>query len=234
LSAHREGGRIVLSVRDNGMGIPEEKLSELFELFAQGERGLARSEGGLGIGLAIVKRLTAMHGGTVFARSGGFGEGSEFIVHLPAIEPAAIRVTRPAAPPPAETPRPAKILIVDDNQDTADGLARLLRRRGYMVAVAYDGPTGLDAALNSSPEYVLLDIGLPGLDGYEVAARLREEQHAGSAMTLIAISGYGQEGDRQRSRAAGFDFHLTKPLNFTELEALLLPERREALSSWQH
>ncbi|MDB6151662.1 MAG: Histidine kinase [Chthoniobacteraceae bacterium] len=221
LSARLEAETIVILVRDNGMGVAPEKIASLFELFAQGERDMARSEGGLGIGLAIVKRLTEMHGGSITASSQGPGHGSQFTIRLPAAKPAPSPHPSPANQIEARSSAAStRILIVEDNKDTAEGMARLLQRRGYSVELAYDGLAGLAAARSSSPNFVLLDIGLPGRDGYQVAASLRNDA-AYSHMILIAISGYGQEEDRARSRAAGFDHHLTKPLNFTELEQLL-------------
>jgi CheY-like chemotaxis protein len=191
----------------------------MFELFAQGDRTLARSEGGLGIGLTVVKKLVELHGGTVTASSQGAGTGSEFVVRLRA-EVAPSRVT-----PPVETtmPRPnakARILVVDDNVDTARGMARLLKIIGHEVATAHDGHQALDEARRLQPEFILLDIGLPGMDGYEVASRLRGEEWGKAAM-IIAITGYGQEEDRRRSKEAGFDHHFLKPLDHDALLALI-------------
>jgi CheY-like chemotaxis protein len=223
LHAKNDGNEIVISVRDNGMGIPPEKLPQMFELFVQGDRSLARSEGGLGIGLTLVRTLAEMHGGSVRAYSEGLGKGSEFVVRLPASKKAA-GPARPIPGPttvPAQTPpagRPARILVVDDNMDSAHTLAKLLSRQGHDVRTAYDGPAAIEAARAHRPEFVLLDIGLPGMDGYQVAARLRQEsEHS----VLIALSGYGQESDRNRSREAGFHHHLVKPVEHNVLAELL-------------
>ncbi|MBV8899664.1 MAG: PAS domain-containing protein [Verrucomicrobia bacterium] len=223
LHAKNDGNEIVISVRDDGMGIPPEKLPQMFELFVQGDRSLARSEGGLGIGLTLVRSLAEMHGGSVRAYSEGLGKGSEFVVRLPASKKAA-----PARPVPTATTaipgpttpanRPARILVVDDNMDSAHTLAKLLSRQGHDVRTVYDGPAAIEAARAHRPEFVLLDIGLPGMDGYQVATRLRQEnEHS----ILIALSGYGQESDRNRSREAGFHHHLVKPVEHSLLAEVL-------------
>ena len=224
LEGRREGDEVVIEVGDSGIGIVPSKIPEMFELFAQGERSAARSEGGLGIGLTVVRALCELHGGSVSAKSEGPGKGSTFTVRLPAA----------AAPPlfPAqegETPVEAdgageRILIVDDNFDSAHGLARLLRRRDYHVELAHDGLAALKTAIAFRPSAILLDIGLPEMDGYEVARRLRTEPACSHAL-IIAVSGYGQEEDRQRSRQAGFDHHLVKPVNFDQVRKLLLSSR---------
>lgn len=224
LEARQEGGEIVISVRDNGMGIATEKLAGMFELFAQGDRTLARSEGGLGIGLTIVRALAEMHGGSVQAFSEGPGRGSQFVVRLPAARPPAAAGdaasgTNPVLGGMAAT-RAARILVVDDNADSAHGTARILRRLGHDVRMAYDGPSALVAARDHEAEFILLDIGLPGMDGYEVARRLREDAGLRDAI-IIAVSGYGQPEDRRRSREAGFDQHLVKPVDLAALLASL-------------
>ncbi len=219
LSAGKDGGDIVISVRDWGVGIPPERVSEMFELFAQGDRSLARSEGGLGIGLTVVKKLVEMHGGTISARSEGPGTGSVFTIRLPAAE-------RPEAGPASapvligEHDRKARILVVDDNANTADGIARLLKLIGHEVATAHGGHEALEVARDFNPEFILLDIGLPGMDGYEVASRLRREECCKDVL-IVAVSGYGQDEDRRRSKEAGFDYHLIKPLDHEALLALL-------------
>jgi two-component system CheB/CheR fusion protein len=220
---------ILISVRDNGMGMPQEKLKEMFELFTQGAHGRERSEGGLGIGLAIVKRLTEMHGGTVTAHSEGPGRGSEFTLCLPLLE---VEDSTPEAEQSSEEahlhlPGSQRVLVVDDNTDVAESMARLLRRRGYTVEIAFNGPDGLVKARAFRPALLLLDIGLPGMDGYELATELRQDDSFRAAV-FIAISGYGQEDDRRRSREAGFDYHLTKPVNFSELLQLLASPKRSA------
>ena len=218
---------VVISVRDTGIGIPPEKLSEMFELFAQGERGLSRSEGGLGIGLTIVQRLVEMHGGTVTAHD--TGDGSEFIVRLPtavtaAAEPASAPPKLPAAERTGQSGK--RVLVVDDNVDAAQGLARLLKIRGHIIELAYDGETAVEKARAFAPASILLDIGLPGLSGYEVASQLRTEPCCRDA-TIIAISGYGQEEDRRRSKESGIDHHLVKPVDFDEIKRLLAEADRE-------
>jgi PAS domain S-box-containing protein len=229
LSARREGAEAVVTVKDNGKGIPPGQLAKVFELFVQGDRSLARSEGGLGIGLTLVRSLVAMHGGTVTARSDGPGLGSEFTVRLPAVdEPADRPAPRPAATTDAAEP-PGKarrrVLVVDDNVDSARGLSRLLGRLGHEVRTCHDGPSAVDAAGESNPDVVLLDIGLPGMDGYEVARRLRETGHLDAL--IIAVTGYGQDDDRRRSKGAGIDHHLIKPVDHDELLGLIArPETR--------
>ena len=209
--------------RMTASGIPPEKLPQMFELFAQGDRSLARSEGGLGIGLTLVKSLVELHGGSITATSEGAGKGCEFIVRLPAIAPPA---SRPDARRPARQSegRSSRILVIDDNVDTARGLGRLLKLLGHEVATAHDGPSALEAAREHRPEFVLLDIGLPGMDGYEVARRLRQDEGCKDAV-IVAISGYGQDEDRRRSKQAGIDHHLVKPIDHDALVTLLARPR---------
>ena len=221
LSAAQDGDFIVLTVRDNGSGIPPEKLPQMFELFAQGNRTLARSEGGLGIGLTVVRSLTELHGGSVHATSGGPGQGSAFSVRFPAVK--VVGESPVGTPVPADVPkadRKVRVLVVDDNEDSARAVARIISRQGYDVKVAYDGPTAVETALEHQPVFVFLDIGLPGMNGYEVAMRLRKEDTLKDAL-LVAVSGYGEEGDRRRSREAGFDQHLVKPVDPETLLALM-------------
>ncbi len=218
LTARLEGDQVTFQVKDNGIGIPAEKLAEVFELFAQGDRTIARSEGGLGIGLTIVKRIAELHGGTAIAFSEGLGRGSEFTLKLPA-------VPRPAPGPAVTSPvglqgeRHSRILIIDDNVDTAHGLARLLRLLGHDVRAAHDGPAAIAEALAFRPEFILLDIGLPNMDGYQVARQLRTQGLQDAV--IIAISGYGREEDRLRSREAGFNYHLVKPVDYNSLISLI-------------
>jgi two-component system, chemotaxis family, CheB/CheR fusion protein len=220
LSAGRDGDQIVLQVRDNGTGIAPEMLTRIFDPFAQAEQTLDRSQGGLGIGLALVRGLVELHGGVVSAASEGLGQGSAFTVRLPALPPVPPpEVQAPPAAPDDTPARLARVLVVDDNMFSAETLAALLQLWGHDVQVAHDGPTALELAAVYRPEVVLLDIGLPGMDGYQVARRLREAG-LGSAV-LIAASGYAQDEDRRRSRDAGFDHHLSKPLDLDVLEALL-------------
>jgi len=209
LSGERDQDRIVIRVRDTGIGIPPDLLPRVFDLFVQAERSLTRSKGGLGIGLMLVKRLVEMHGGKVQAASDGLGRGCEFTVTLPIASPSEVGgdVERRDVGVRAESRR---VLVVEDDPDSAQSLAMLLQIWGHHVEIALDGRQALDAARSFGPEIVLLDIGIPGLDGYEVAERLRSEH--GSGLKLVALTGYGREDDRQRSRDAGFDRHMTKPL----------------------
>jgi CheY-like chemotaxis protein len=228
VSAESDGDQIVLGVADDGAGIAPEVLPRIFELFAQGDRTLARSEGGLGVGLTIVRKLVELHEGSVSARSDGPGRGSEFVVRLPAAaeQPAAPPATAPTpspgASPSADGRRHSRILVVDDNRDLAQGLARLLRMLGHEVKVAHDGPEGIEAARDYRPDVILLDIGLPRLDGYSVARALRQEEAFRDTL-IIAISGYGQEEDRLRSIEAGMNHHLTKPVDITTINELITP-----------
>jgi CheY-like chemotaxis protein len=189
----------------------------MFELFAQGDRAAARSEGGLGIGLTLVRRIAELHGGTVTASSQGPGLGSEFAVTLPAVPPAEAAPT--AGDAPARPVRDSRILVVDDNVDSARGLSRLLRLLGHEIRTVHDGPEAIAEALAFEPDFVLLDIGLPGMDGYQVARRLRREGLAG--LVIIAVSGYGQDEDRARSKEAGIDHHLVKPVDYDVLVSLI-------------
>jgi PAS domain S-box-containing protein len=218
--ADRGCGPAVLSVRDNGSGIEPGLLPGLFESFAQADRSLDRSKGGLGLGLALVKGLVELHGGTVEACSEGPGRGSEFLVRLPAQpEPAAI-TPRPEPPPRAR--KRLRILVVEDNPDAADSLKMLLELSGYEVSVAYTGPEGVEAAKGWRPDVVLCDIGLPGLDGYGVVRELRRNPGTARAR-VIAVTGYGGEEDRHKCQEAGFDAHLTKPADPSMLQELLAP-----------
>jgi PAS domain S-box-containing protein len=218
LTAAVEEDQAVLRVKDDGLGIAPEMLPRLFDLFAQAERSLDRSQGGLGIGLTLVRRLVEMHGGTVEARSQGLGKGSEFIVHLPlhSTEPREA-APRPLPPRPNCLPRSCRVLVVDDNVDSAESLAMLATGWGHAVEA---GPAALEAARRQQPDLVLLDIGLPGMDGYEVARQLRRMGELKETL-LIAMTGYGQAEDRLRSQAAGFQHHLVKPVDTEALRTLL-------------
>jgi signal transduction histidine kinase len=218
LSLEESNGDAVIRVRDTGLGIPREMLPRVFELFTQINRTLDRAEGGLGIGLTLVRSLVEMHGGSVSAHSDGIGKGSEFTVRIPRLKGGgAAEGVAPSVPAPAAARR---VLIVDDNVDAGDSLAELLRLGGHTVEVARSGPLGIAAARCFRPEVALLDIGLPGMSGYELAARLKAEP-VGAGLMLVALTGYGQEDDRKRSAEAGFDHHLTKPADLTALTAIL-------------
>ncbi len=214
LSVARQGGEMVLRVRDTGVGISAELLPRVFELFSQADRSSVRSKGGLGIGLTIVQRLVELHGGMVEAHSGGLGQGSEFVVRLPAEE-------NHSADEPTELGLPAlRVLVVDDNIDYADGVATLLRASGYEVEVVHNGPDALNAAITFQPDVVVLDIGLPGMDGYEVARRIRQDPSL-EGLRIVGVSGYREELETPLSRAARFDGYLMKPVLLKKLEATL-------------
>ena len=235
LSAEAAGGRVRVRVRDNGTGISAETLPHVFELFTQEGRSLDRAQGGLGIGLSLVQRLVEMHGGSVEARSAGRGEGSEFVVELPTMatpEKAAVEKA------PAETARTAvasaagtrRILVVDDNRDAAVTLTKLLRRRGHEVQTGFDGEEAVRMAREFDPDVVVLDIGLPKLNGYDAAQEIRRQSERQN-LTLIALTGWGQEEDRRRAKEAGFTHHLTKPVVFEELVGLLGKSEEEAFTT---
>lgn len=226
LTAAREGSDVVVSVRDSGIGIPADKLHNVFELFAQVHGTLERSQGGLGIGLSLVKRLVEMHGGSIEARSEGPGTGSEFVVRLPVVaeQPGAAGRAGDEKVIPSSTHR---ILIVDDNRDAADTLGAMLQSMGNDTRISYDGEDAVRAAGEFRPQIVLLDIGLPKLNGYEACRRIRQEPW-GKDMMLFAVTGWGQDEDKQKAYAAGFDRHMVKPVDPGSLLRLLgsLPEGR--------
>jgi signal transduction histidine kinase/DNA-binding response OmpR family regulator len=230
LGAH--DGQALITVRDNGIGIEPELLPNVFELFEQGKRSLDRSQGGLGVGLTLVQRLVELHNGRVEARSAGPGQGSEFAVVLPCL--SEVQPSDPAQP--AETQHGAsagcRVLVVDDNLDAADTVGMFLRIEGHVVQTAADGEEALACAAAFHPDVVILDIGLPRLDGYEVARRLRQGA-AGSAALLIALTGYGQKGDQDQARAAGFDLHLVKPADPRQLAETIAQWRRPAETAGQ-
>jgi PAS domain S-box-containing protein len=219
LTAGREGQQAVVRVRDTGLGISPEMLDRIFEMFTQVDAVGSRSQGGLGIGLTVVRSLVEMHGGTVAADSAGLGQGSEFVVRLPLAEPPRGSASR-AEEDPAERPSARKILVVDDNRDAADSLVVLLRLAGQEVQVAYDGPSALAQAEADPPAIAFLDLGMPKMDGYELARAFRA-QPALQGTLLVAVTGWGQPEDRQRTTAAGFDFHLVKPAEPAVLDRLL-------------
>jgi CheY-like chemotaxis protein/two-component sensor histidine kinase len=220
LTVERANKQAVIRVQDDGIGIAEDQLPRIFEMFTQVDASLERAQSGLGIGLTLVKNLVEMHGGTVAAHSPGTGKGSEFVVRLPAVS-AALKPQLQAAADPAHKPAvPRRILVVDDNPDLTDSLSTLLKLTGHEVHIAGDGMEAVTAAAALQPEVILLDIGLPKLNGYEAAQRIREKQND-HAPVLIAMTGWGQEADRQRSREAGFNAHMVKPLDFGALTKVL-------------
>ena len=219
ISADRRDGLVVVSIRDTGMGIPAESLPRVFDMFSQVDRSLERPNGRLGIGLALVKGLVEMHGGTVTERSEGLGRGSEFSVTLPVGGPQAV------VEPIPESPRAGagvvyRILVVDDNRDSAMSMADMLGMFGHEVAVAHDGFEAVKQAERFRPNVVLMDVGMPRLNGLDATRRIRE-QPWGQRMTVIALTGWGQDTDRERTRAAGCDGHLVKPVNLPDLEKML-------------
>ncbi|MEJ7590313.1 MAG: response regulator [Planctomycetaceae bacterium] len=209
----------IIRVRDTGVGITPELLPRIFDLFTQADRSLDRSQGGLGIGLALVQRLTELQGGKVEACS-VLGQGSEFVVRLPALPDEMSQKKSLVTAPRELTTRSLRVLVVDDNVDTVMGISILLKASGHDVRTAFDGPTALQAAIDHRPDVMLLDIGLPGLNGYEVAKRIRQDPELGN-ITLVASTGYGQDSDRQNSLQAGFNYHLVKPAHFEELQEIL-------------
>ncbi len=233
LTLARDGGEAVVSVRDNGVGISPEMMPRVFDLFTQATRSLARSQGGLGIGLTLVRRLVELHEGRVEAHSSGLGQGSEFLMRLPLIAGAtapshradtagavgAVGAVGAAGAPAQAGVKGLRVLVVDDNADAADSLAMLLKASGHQPLVAYDGHAALDCASQHELDVVFLDIGLPGMDGYEVARRLRQ-QH-GDGPCLVALTGYGQPDDRETGRRAGFNHHLVKPISFARVQQAL-------------
>jgi PAS domain S-box-containing protein len=221
LTAERDGGEVVVSVRDTGIGIAAGHLPGLFELFSQVAPALERSQGGLGIGLSLVKGLVEMHGGSVEARSEGPGRGSEFVVRLPLLEGSPARESPHSASGEKATARPGRrILVADDNRDAANSLSLMLRLAGHQVHAVHDGQEAVDAAGWFRPDLALLDIGMPRLNGYEACRHIRE-QPWGGRVVLVAITGWGQEEDRRKAEEAGFDRHFMKPVDPASLEQLL-------------
>jgi CheY-like chemotaxis protein len=208
-------GQARVTVTDNGVGISSELLPRVFDLFVQGECTLDRSQGGLGIGLSIVRRIVEMHGGSVSVRSPGVNKGATFEIRLPLAQHAETHAGTRAA----NAALPSRILVVDDNADAARTLSSLLALDGHTVQIAFAGPQALEGVESFSPDVVLLDIGLPGIDGYEVARRIRD--HHPRPIHLVALTGYGQEADRERARAAGFADHLVKPVEYSKLQQTL-------------
>lgn len=213
-----DGEDVVLRVRDNGKGIAPEMLTRIFDMFMQGEVAIDRSDGGMGVGLTLVKKLVQLHRGSVRAYSRGRGSGSEFVIRLPLAASAPVE-KRASSPAIASAPAVRRILVIEDNADIRDLLRIKLRQLGHKVESAEDGMKGLEKLLASPPEVALVDIGLPGIDGYEIARRVREK--IGSNVYLIALTGYGQAEDKRKALDAGFDVHLTKPADFVDLQNVL-------------
>ena len=220
LGAHREGEDVVIVVRDNGLGIATDQIDRVFDLFSQAEHSLGRSAGGLGIGLTLVRSLVELHHGTVIARSGGLGQGSEFEVRLPIHDGEATAEDDDTLEGMASPPMRLRVLVVDDNREHTDSLALYLRMKGHAVRTAYDAASALTWSAGFSPDAVLLDIGMPDVDGLEVCRRLRAGE-GGDRLVIVAVTGYGQAEDRRRSDEAGFDAHLVKPVDPTSLPTLL-------------
>jgi PAS domain S-box-containing protein len=222
LSATRDGATVAISVRDSGIGIAAENLGNVFRMFAQLEPAIERAQGGLGIGLALVKGLVTLHGGSIEVVSAGVGKGSEFTVRLPVLAASATPADKPLSPAVADlnATRAKKVLVVDDNHDGAETLCMALEMLGHEVLAKYDGSTALEAGATFQPDVVVLDIGLPDMDGYAVARAMRR-QAWGESVLLIAATGWGQPSDRDAATAAGFDAHLVKPVEFATLEALV-------------
>jgi CheY-like chemotaxis protein len=218
--ARQDAEEAVVRVWDTGIGIAADQLPHVFEMFSQVDRSLERSQGGLGIGLTLVRRLVELHGGTVEAFSKGIGAGSEFVMRLPlagdAMRPPNTEILNKATPHKSSH----RILIVDDNRDNADSLSMMLKGMGNVTRTAYDGEEAVTSAAEFNPDVILLDIGLPRLNGYEVCQRIRQEAH-GKKILIIAQTGWGTEGDRQRTLEAGFDHHLVKPVDPETLLRLL-------------
>jgi CheY-like chemotaxis protein len=223
VTAERQGDRVELRVKDTGIGIAPELLPTVFDMFSQGRQTLDRSRGGLGLGLTIVKSLVALHDGTVDVRSEGAGQGSEFVIRLPIARPAAVgpgASSRGAIARAVPVASGRRVLVVDDNADAAQLIADALETIGHETRVAFDGPAALEAASTFCPEVALLDLGLPLMDGYELADRLGSLPGVAPPV-LVALTGYGQATDVERSRAAGFNAHIVKPVDMQELMGLL-------------
>jgi PAS domain S-box-containing protein len=219
LTARREGGQVSVTVEDTGMGIPPDKLDSVFEMFSQVDSSRERAQGGLGIGLTLVKRLVAMHGGTVEAHSAGVGKGSQFVVRLPIDDSEPAKVAAAAPVQRSAEPR-HRVLVVDDNTDAATSLAVLLELEGHKALAVHDPFGAIDAAEKYHPDVVLLDIGLPKMNGHEVCRHLRERPW-GKDLVVIALTGWGQSEDRRQSQDAGFDGHLVKPVSYETFAAML-------------
>jgi CheY-like chemotaxis protein len=228
LIVERQGNEVLVRIRDSGIGIPAERLNSVFDMFSQIDGHPERAQGGLGIGLTLVKRLVEMHGGSVSAHSAGLGKGSEFTVRLPVLRASERATASPAAAPLDSTNNKRRILVVDDNQDAATSLSLMLKMLGNDTRTAHDGLQAVEAAAEFRPDVIFLDIGMPKLNGYDACRRIRKLP--GSEATLIvALTGWGQDEDRRRSRDAGFNQHLVKPVDLAALASVLAaPALRES------
>ena len=228
VSVERDGDAIV-RVADDGVGIASDRIGTIFELFAQAENAIGRAQGGMGIGLALVRSLLELHGGKIEAKSDGIGHGSEFVIHFPLVKREHVPLAKPAQQRASSDGQPRRIVVVEDNADVRDLLRLKLKRLGHEVHAVSDGLAGVDTIVDHRPDLALVDIGLPGIDGYEVAARVR--QSVGHDVVLVAVSGFGQPEDKRKAYDAGFDEHITKPADVTDIENLLsrLPPRREGV-----
>ena len=222
-----DSGTAVVTVRDNGIGIAPHRLEGVFEMFSQEESALSRARGGLGIGLSLTRKLVEMHGGDITASSEGRGKGSHFTVRLPLLEASQLPPAESAADKPASAPGDLRILVADDNRDAAETMTMLLEMMGHVVRRVHDGEAALEVAATFDPELVLLDIGMPGLNGYEVCQRLRAQPN-GAARTVVAVTGWGQPHDLQKSKEAGFDHHLVKPVDIQVLTGLIARKSAES------
>jgi CheY-like chemotaxis protein len=230
ITVHAEprGTDLCLRVKDNGIGIPRDMLERVFEMFTQVDRSLERVRGGLGIGLTLVRRIVELHGGSVVAKSAGPDKGTEIVVLLPAL-PERIDIAQAPRPVPGDMPR-LRIVVTDDNEDSAASMAGALRALGHEVRMAFDGTQCIDVSRSFEPEVLLLDIGMPRLNGFDTARIIRMEPW-GAGMLIVAMTGWGQEQDRRRGVEAGFDHHLVKPVDFDELLEILHSVRARAPSS---
>ena len=227
VSVERDGDQACVRVTDDGVGIDAERIDTIFELFAQAENAIGRAQGGMGIGLALVRNLLELHGGKISVKSDGVGKGSEFLISFPLTTSVMIPATRAVQQVVHRDGQPRRIVVVEDNADVRDLLRLKLKRLGHEVDAVADGMAGVDAIVAQKPDLALVDIGLPGIDGYEVATRVRDS--IGRAVVLVAVSGFGQPEDKRKAIDAGFDEHITKPADVTDIENLLsrLPPRRE-------
>jgi len=235
LEANNDGKSAIISVKDTGVGMDADTLARIFDIFNQADHSIARSREGLGLGLALVKGLVELHGGEVSAASDGVGRGSEFTIRLPLAEPLSPRL--PIKQNGFLKVRPYRILVIEDNRTAASSIQMFLSELGHEVEIANNGPAGISIAERIKPEVVLCDIGLPGVDGYEVARRLRQNKELGK-IYLVAVSGYGQEQDKRRALEAGFNAHFAKPVDFKKLQHLLseldpMTNRIEAARFWR-